>query len=140
MSLSNSTKFMILSYKHVENINRVLKSIKLNIITDFIWADYWGLIIITNKVILFSDLSTIKKYIKNIDIIESDNIMVPKLSQSKSYFKILNISYLIKNTNIFITSNVVKRIIKFMYIFNNVILASKSRVIKALSKSGIVVF
>ena len=140
MSLSNSTKFMILSYKHVENINRVLKNIKLNIMTDFIWADYWGLIIITNKVILFSDLSTIKKYIKNIDIIESDNIMVPKLSQSKSYFKILNISYLIKNTNIFITSNVVKRIIKFMYIFNNVILASKSRVIKASSKSGIVVF
>jgi len=108
--------------------------------TDFIWADYWGLIIITNKVILFLDLSTIKKYIKNIDIIKSDNIMVPKLSQSKSYFKILNISYLIKNTNIFITSNVVKRIIKFMYIFNNVILASKSRVIKASSKSGIVVF
>lgn len=36
MSLSNSTKFMILSYKHVENINRVLKNIKLNIMTDFI--------------------------------------------------------------------------------------------------------
>ena len=131
---------MVLSYKHVVNINRALKDIKSDIMADFIWADYWGLIIITNKVILFSDLSTIKKYIKNIDIIESDNIMVPKLSQSKSYFKILNISYLIKNTNIFITSNVVKRIIKFMYIFNNVILASKSRVIKASSKSGIVVF
>jgi len=36
MSPSNLTKFMILSYKHVENINRALKNIKLNIMTDFI--------------------------------------------------------------------------------------------------------
>jgi len=61
MSLSNSTKFMVLSYKHVENINRALKNIKFNIMTDFIWADYQSLTIMTSKVTLSSDLSTIEK-------------------------------------------------------------------------------
>jgi len=88
----------------------------------------------TNKVALPSNLSTIEKYIKNINVIESDNIMVPRLSQSKSYLKILDILYLIKNTNISITSNIVERIIKSMHIFNDVVLASKLRVIKASSK------
>ena len=93
----------------------------------------------TNKVTSSLDLSTIERYIKNIDIIDSEDIIASKLSQSKSYLKILGIPYLIKDTNVPITSDVVKRVIKTIYIFNNVTLTSKPRVIKALPKSNMMV-
>ena len=57
----------------------------------------------TNKVALSSDFSTIKKYIKNIDTIDLKDIILSQLSQSKSYLKILDILYLIEDTNISIT-------------------------------------
>jgi len=127
-------KFIVLSYKHVANINRALKDIKSDIMADFIQADHWDLTITTNKVISSSNLSIIENYIKNIDIIKLDDIIVSRLSQLKSYLKILGILYLIENTNISITSNIVQRIIKSIYIFNNIILVYKPRVIKALPK------
>jgi len=36
MSLENSNKFMVLSYKYITNINRALKDINLDVIADFI--------------------------------------------------------------------------------------------------------
>jgi len=60
--------------------------------------------------------------------------MTPKLPQSKSYFKILDILYLIEDTNVSITSKVVKKVLQSMHIFNDVTLASKPKIIKALSK------
>lgn len=110
-----------------------------NIITDFIHVDNWELTVTTNNITLSSDLSTIERYIKNIDIIDSDNIMALWLPQSKSYLKILGILYFIENTNVSITSDIVERVIKSMYIFNNITLASKPRVIKTLPKSDIAV-
>jgi len=85
------------------------------------------------------DLSTVEKYIKNINSIDLDDIMIPRLPQSKSYLKFLSIPYLIEDTNVFINSNIVKRIIKSTHIFNGVVLAFKPRVIKAFSKSDIAV-
>ena len=64
------------------------------------------------------------------DVIDSENIIAPRLSQLKSYLKILNIP---------ITSDVVKRIIKTIYTLNNVTLTSKPKFIKALPKSNIAV-
>jgi len=87
-----------------------------------------------------SDMSTIEKYINNINVFDSEDIIAPRLSQSKSYLKILGISYLIEDTNVPITSNVAKRIIKYTYIFNNVVLTLKLRVIKAFPKSNMMVF
>jgi len=60
--------------------------------------------------------------------------MTPKLPQSKLYFKILDILYLIEDTNVSITSKVVKKVLQSMHIFNDVTLASKPKIIKALSK------
>ena len=139
MSQSNSSKFMVLSCKHIVNINRALKDIKSDTMANFIHVDHQSLTITTNKVASLSNLSIIEKYIKNIDVIESDNIMVLILSQLKSHLKILGIPYLIKDTNVPITSDVAKRIIKSTYIFNNVILTSKPRVIKVSPKSDMVV-
>lgn len=46
---------------------------------DFVQTDSRELIITTNKVTSSLDLKTIEKYIKNIDIIDLDNIIVPRL-------------------------------------------------------------
>jgi len=88
-------------------------------------------------VALPSDLSTIK--IKNIDVFDLEDIIASRLPQLKSYLKILDILYLIENTNIPITSDIAKRIIKSTCIFNNIVFISKLRVIKVLPKSDIAV-
>jgi len=94
---------MVLSNKHISNINKALKDIKSDMVANFICADQQSFTITTNKVASFLDLNTIKKYIKNIDAFNSEDIMAPRLPQLKSYLKILGIPYLIKNTNVPIT-------------------------------------
>ena len=80
MSQADSTKLMVLSSKHVVNINKTLNDIKSNTIADFIWANSRGLTIMTNKVTSISDLNTIEKYIKNIDIIDLEDVLASRLS------------------------------------------------------------
>jgi len=135
MSTNNSESFITILSKHVTNINRALKNIKSEVITDFIWKNHRGLIITTNKVVADSDLNTIK----NIDVVNSEDIMSLRLSQSKLYLKVLDISYYIKDTNIPITSDIIKKAIQTIHIFNNTILASCPYIIKALSKSDMVI-
>jgi len=130
---------MVLLCKYIANINRILENIKLDIIMDYIRNNQRSLTITTNKVALALDFNTIEKYIKSINSIDFDNVMIPRLLQSKSYLKILGISYLIKDSNISITSNVIERIIQFTHIFNDVILASKPKIIKTSSKSDIAI-
>ena len=74
---------MKLSNKYVANINRVLKNIKSDIIADFNYADNRGLTITTNKVAFTLDLNTIKKYIKNVDIIDLNDVRNAKVISVK---------------------------------------------------------
>ena len=60
---------------YISNINRLLKRVKFEISVDFIWSDNKGLLITINKVAITSDLNIIKKYIKNLNNIYSNNIM-----------------------------------------------------------------
>ena len=131
MSSDNVTKIIALFNKHIANINRALKKIKSEVMTGFIGADNKYLSIITNKVTFNSDLNIIEKYIKNIDIINYDDVKILRLPQSKSYLKILGILYLIESTNFSILFNVIKRVLQSTHIFNDVTLASKPRIIKA---------
>ena len=59
--------------------------------------------------------------------------------QSKSYLKILGISYFVKNTNFPIILNIIESVIKSTYILNDIVLTSYSQVIKILSKSDIAI-
>ena len=102
------------------NISRALKKIKSDIMANFIWIDSRELIITTNKVTSSLDLNTIEKYIKNVNVIDSDNIMAPRLPQSKLFLKILSILYLIEDTSFPITSNIVEKILQSIHIFNDV--------------------
>ena len=75
---------------------------------------------------------------KNINNIKVKQVESPRLPQSKSFLKIIGIPYLIEDTYVPITANIVEKIIKDNYIFNNIVLASRPRVIKVSPKSNIV--
>ena len=62
-----------------------------------------------------------------------------KLPQSKSYLKILDISYYIKNMNLFITTNIIERVLQITYISNDIVLTSHSYIIKVSPKSNIAI-
>jgi len=81
------------------------------------------------------DFQAIEKYVKNTVCIEAKHVELPRLPQSKSYLKIIGILYLSEHTNTHITLDDVERILKSNYIFNDIFLASKSRIIKVFPKS-----
>ena len=113
MSNDNNAKFMRNLSTHVANINRALRNAKSEVLVDFIHSDPLGIIVVTNKVSLQSDLQIIKHYIKNSEDINTLQVDVPHLSQSKSYLKIIGIPFFPhSNSQDFLTSNNVKTIIK----------------------------
>ena len=64
---------------------------------------------------------------------------MPRLSQFKSYLKIISILYIIENTNILINADVVEEILKRNHIFNNIILVLRSHIIKVSPKSDMAI-
>ena len=139
MNSKDANNFMKESSSHVTNINRVFKNIKSEVMADFICIENNGLVITTNKVASVLDLQTIKKYVKNIYNIELNHVESPRLSQSKSFLKIIGIPYILEFTNICISTEEVEKIIKENHIFNNVILASRPRIIKVSPKLDILI-
>ena len=132
-------KFTKDSASHIININHVLKNIKSNICADFIISDSKGIIITTNNIASNSDLLEIEKYVKNLLEDNNNTISSLKLPQSKSYLKIVAIPYYIDNSNMYISSENIKCILKNNYIFNNIILALRSCIIKVSFKSDMAV-
>jgi len=96
-------------------------------------------IITTNKIAGALDLQTIEKYVKNMNNIKVNQVEIPRLSQFKLFLKIIGISYILETTHTFTTADVIKKIIKENYIFNNVELVSRPRVIKISPKSNMLI-
>ena len=88
---------------------------------------------------LFLILNIIEKYMKELNNDNIINAISPRVLQSKSYLKILNISYFVKNTHLSIILDIIKSVIKSTYILNDIVLTSYLQVIKVLSKSNIVI-
>ena len=63
--------------QHIANINQCLKNIKSDVFADFIYVSNDEVTITMNKPANVSNLTTIKKYIKNIKNINSDSIESP---------------------------------------------------------------
>ena len=139
MSKNNSEVISNFTNFHILNINRYLKKTKLNITTDFIWVENNKIIITTNKVLTAQDMSIIEIYLKETENINLDYIDSSHLLKSKSYLKILSLSYTLNNTNLPITSKIIEKVIKKTHIFNNIILVLKLRIIKTSSKSDIAI-
>lgn len=139
MNSQNTNKIMTKSNTHITNINRLLKDVKSDVLADFIYIDGKGMVITTNKVTANLNLNIIKKYIKNVDNINMNKVLSPRLSQSKYYLKILGISYYIKDINLPITADIVERVIQTTHIFNNTVLTFQPYIIKISLKSDMAV-
>ena len=120
---------------HIISINSLLKEPKSVISVYFIQADNRGIVITTNKVVDNSNLFIIK-YFK---IIDSVNINSPQLLQSKCYLKILEFSYITNKTKLLINSDIIEAVLKEILLFDNVVLALKSQIIKMFSKSDMAI-
>ena len=139
MSNDITKEFIKESNSHITNINHALKAINFSMIADFIHVDNKGIVITTNNVALGLDLQKIKKYVKNSLSSDADKVSLVKLPQSKSYLKIVNISFISKKTNSHIALDEIEEILKNNYIFNNIILTSKPHVIKVSPKSDMAI-
>ena len=94
LMVKTNTKLIInLAHIHISNVNKCLKNSKSDIITDFIHITNNRIIITMNKPANTLDLSIIKKYLKNIENINSDLIEDLCLPKSKSYIKIIGLPY-----------------------------------------------
>ena len=71
--------------------------------------------------------------------IEVDNVKALWLPQLKSYLKIIGIPYFLENTNTSLTADMVETIITSNYIFNNITIALRLRVIKVSLKSNMAI-
>jgi len=93
MGNDNISNFMKNSSVHVSNINRSLRNVKSEVLVNFICSDPLGIMIVTNKVSLQSDLLIIENYVKSSNDINALQVEVPWLLQSKSYLKIIGIPF-----------------------------------------------
>ena len=75
----NISVFMKLSGEHVANINCTFKGIKSNNFINFIYADYWGLIVNSNKIASVFDLLVVELYIKNLNNINTNDVQDTQL-------------------------------------------------------------
>ena len=132
-------KFIKESNLHITNINHALKAIKSSTIANFIHINDKGIVITTNNVVSGSDLQKIKKYVKNSLSSDVDKMSSAKLPQSKSYLKIVDISFISEKTNSYIALDEIEKILKNNHIFNNIILTSKPRIIKVPPKSDMAI-
>jgi len=74
MNKVNIDNILTSANEHIANINRALKNVKSSVIVDFIHPDNSGITIVSNLVVSQSDLQIIKRYVKSIDNISSDEV------------------------------------------------------------------
>ena len=136
ISKENVNSFIKNSSLYISNINRQFRNAKSEILVNYIQAEPLGITVVTNKVSQPSDLMLINQYIKNSNDVNALQVDEPWLPKSKSYLKIIGISYYPhNNSQECLTSNDIETVLKQNQIFNNISLASKPRVIKVSPKS-----
>jgi len=142
MVKDNIDKFIKNSLIHATNLNRKMRNTKSEVLVDFIHSDLLRITVVTNKVSLNSDLLIIEKYVKNLKNIDSTQVKSPQLPQSKSYLKIIDISYYHHrscNSQECLSLNDIEAIIKQNQISDNITLTSKPWVIKVSPKSDMAI-
>jgi len=75
ININNTKAIISQANKYISNINRLLKGVKSDVLADFICFDNKGVVITTNKVAAISDLNIVKKYLKKLNNVDSNDIM-----------------------------------------------------------------
>ena len=136
MSNDNNNAFMKNSAAHIASINRLLRNAKSEVAVDYIRSDPIGLSIITNKVVLQSDLQIIDQYMKKSKDINKLQVEKPRLPQLKLYLKIIGIPYYLNSkSQECLNSSNVEAILKQNQTFDDIKLAPRPRIIKVSPKS-----
>ena len=60
ISINNSKEVISQANKHISNINRLLKGMRSDVSTNYIYSDNKGVIIPTNKVVVPSNLNIVE--------------------------------------------------------------------------------
>ena len=139
MSYDITKEFIKDSSSHVVNINRALKAIKSSMIANFICVENKGIVIMINIISSGFDLQEIEKYVKNSLSSDADKVSLARLSQSKSYLKIVGTPFISKKTNSCISLDEIEDILKNNHLFNNIVLTSKPHIIKVSPKSDMAI-
>ena len=79
MGINNAESVMVQSNAHVANINWLLKNIKSEVSADYIWLNSKGIVVMTNKVAIFSDLNMVEKYIKELNNVGVSDVISLRL-------------------------------------------------------------
>jgi len=124
---------------HVGIMNSHFKTCKSDTTIDCIRAVWNGITVTTNKVAAPSDLSIMERYFKGLEDINADDNLTPRLSQSKSYLKILGIPFYGNNSSAPITNTQVEGVLSRLSMFDNITLASRPRVVRVSPKSDMAV-
>ena len=132
-------RFLKNSSIHIINIKCALKNIKSKIMADFIYIKDKDIVISTNNIASPSNLQEIEKYVKSSLANDSDQMSSPRLPQLKSYLKIVGIPYVNEQSNLHISPEDLKKILKNNHIFNNIVLASRLKIIKVSPKSDMAI-
>jgi len=93
---------------------------------NFICLENIGITIVSNSVTLQSNLQVMERYVKNIENVRSNDVHILRLSQLKSYLKIIGILYFVESTNTSIRSDNIEAIIKANHIFNDLFTHGKT--------------
>jgi len=117
MTKTNAKLIINSAYIHISNVNKCLKNSKSDTFADFIQFNINGIIIMTNKPTSNLDLSTIEKYLKNVQNVNPDSIESPHLPKSKSYIKIIGLPYLSKLG--VMSSDIIEGVLKNSHLFKN---------------------
>ena len=133
MTRANTELIVNSAHIYITNINKCLKNSNSNIVADFIRFNTNGIIITMNKPASDLNLSTIEKYLKNIQNVILESIESPHLPKSKSYMKIIELPY---SSELGVLSpDYIEGILVKSHLFKDMTLASKPRIIKGSPKS-----
>ena len=80
IKINNVERVIVQSNIHIANINWLFKDIKSKVSADYIQLNSKGIIVMTNKVAIFSDLNIVEKYMKELNNINTSNVMSLRLS------------------------------------------------------------
>jgi len=119
----------------VEFSNRGLVEAHSKLRVESVCKPWDGIFMSTNFVVLAAELEIIKQWLKKVAGLAASTMVEPHLPQSKSFLKILSIPYWGNNSLLSITQAQVESVIANTPIFEGVVLASHSRIMKAFPSS-----
>jgi len=121
----------------VESCNKGLVSAHSKLRVESVHKTWDGVFMSTNSVASVAELEVIKQWLKKTAGLGEVTEVEPRLPQSKSFLKVLGVPYWDSKTSLPVTSAQVAEALSSSPLFEGIILASMSCIMKALPSSNI---